>query len=110
MKKVKISISAFLLLTVLSCVSSRSSDSQNQIIGQPIDTPEAFLPPDGVEFDGNSCKSPMTDPQDGTRIIMVTAQGGYGNYRVPDGKYGISGRKLLRLDCSNGKVIGIVRD
>ena len=102
------------LLTILliglaaSCASV--SGGQNTILRQAENTPEAFTPPPGITLDGQSCKSPMIDSRDGTQIIMVSASGGKGNYRVPPGKYGVQKGELLRLDCATGKVLGVVKD
>ncbi|PTX42977.1 hypothetical protein C8P64_1500 [Christiangramia gaetbulicola] len=72
------------------------------------DTPVAFEPKSGVSFDDTSCKSPLVDPRSGVEIIMVVAHDGKGDYRVPSGLYGLSSKELLRINCSNGEVIGIV--
>lgn len=93
-----------------SCGSLKNSEGSYRIIRQAENTPSQFLPPKGVSLDQNSCKSPMIDSVDGTEIIMVTSTSGEGNYRVPQGKYGVQKGELLRLNCSNGKVLGIVKE
>lgn len=58
------------------------------------------------------CRSPMVDPRDGTRLILVQsgpgADGQVGDYRVPEGRYGVRAGELLRLDCGTGRAIGVV--
>ena len=94
---------------LLSCGSMKSSGTFGSIIRPAENAPETFSPPAGVFLDGNSCKSPMIDTRDGTKIIMVSAEDGTGNYSVPEGKYGVGKGEFLRLDCSTGKVLGIVK-
>lgn len=98
------------LILILGCGTSKNSDFKNQIIRQAETVPKSFLPPEGISLDQNSCKSPMFDPVDGTQIIMVTAQDGKGDYKVPEGKYGVQKGELLRLNCATGEVLGIVKD
>jgi len=98
------------LILMVGCGASKNSDFKNRIIRQAETVPKSFLPPEGISLDQNSCNSPMLDPVDGTQIIMVTAQGGKGNYRVPQGKYGVQKGELLRLNCATGEVLGIVKE
>jgi hypothetical protein len=72
--------------------------------------PTSFAPAEGVTLDSDSCKSPMIDTTDGTQIYMVSASGGFGNYRAPEGKYGLEKGELLRLNCKSGEVLGIVKE
>ncbi|QYA26350.1 hypothetical protein G3I01_12815 [Gramella sp. MT6] len=74
------------------------------------DTPVAFEPKPGLSLDDTSCKSPLVDPRSGVEIIMVVSHDGKGDYRVPSGMYGLTGKELLRLNCSTGEVIGIVKE
>lgn len=96
--------------SVAGCGITRSTGDSRVIIRPAEDTPTAFSPPAGVALDGNSCKSPMTDKRDGTQIIMVTSGSGAGNYRVPEGKYGVKSGELLRLNCRTGEALGIVKE
>lgn len=58
---------------------------------------------------GEGCRNPMVDPRDGTRLRLVRAAEGQGDYEVPPGRYGVGPRELLRLACSTGQAVGIVR-
>lgn len=97
-----------LLGLAISCVSSNRSRSSE--ISKPENTPESFSPSPGITLDNQSCKNPMIDNRDGTEIILVSAARGLGNYRVPEGKYGVKKGEFLQLECSTGKVIGIVKE
>jgi hypothetical protein len=62
---------------------------------------------------GAGCKSPMIDPRDRTMLLLQRSAGGKGDYQVEGtfsegGKYGVSSRQLLRIDCDTGKALGIV--
>lgn len=77
------------------------------------DIPGQFVTsPGAVEADTGrapACRNPMVDPRDGSRIVLVNSQGGkVGDYRVPEGRYGVKPGELLRLNCSTGAVVGII--
>ena len=57
--------------------------------------------PDGL------CHSPMVDPSDGTQLVMVHAAGGFADYEVPAGKYGVAEGEVLTIECGTGKPVGI---
>ncbi|MBW2937414.1 hypothetical protein KXJ69_04815 [Aureisphaera sp. CAU 1614] len=110
MKTLKYGIFGALFATLLlGCGTSQKSNSNTHITKQAQDTPEAFVPAQGIALDNASCKSPMIDPRDGTEILMVSAENGFGNYKVTPPKYGVQPGELLRLDCQTGKPIGIVK-
>lgn len=92
-----------------SCSSAVITNPENAILREAENVPDLFLPEEGVELDTKSCKSPMIDPRDNSKIIMVSSKNSMGNYEVPVGKYGVGKGELLRLDCTNGKVLGIVK-
>jgi hypothetical protein len=77
------------------------------------DTPPAFVTEDG-EAAVQTCRSPMIDPRDQTRLRLVRSAvvGGAqrGDYEVPEGKYGVRAGELLRLDCESGESLGIVQN
>jgi hypothetical protein len=75
------------------------------------DVPERFESPAGTSMGNSACLSPLTDPRDGTTIIMQTSFGkeGVGDYVVPGGKYGVENGELLRINCATGEVVGIVK-
>jgi hypothetical protein len=55
------------------------------------------------------CRTPLVDPNDGTRIVLSRAvDGTRGDYAVPEGRYGVGGDDLLRINCKTGGVIGVV--
>ena len=58
---------------------------------------------------GEGCRNPMVDPHDGTKLTLVRSSNGMGDYEVPEGRYGVGKGQLLRLDCSNGRPMGVVK-
>lgn len=56
-----------------------------------------------------SCRNPLFDPRDSTRIVLDRSARGTGDYFVPANRYGVSDGELLRIDCSTGRPLGIVR-
>lgn len=55
------------------------------------------------------CRSPMVDPSDGTKLVMDRAEGGFADYIVPEGKYGVGKDEVLRIECATGRPVGIFR-
>lgn len=104
----KKSIYALFIFSMLSCGTSVPAVS-GDILRQPQNTPDAFNPQQGIGLDPDSCKSPMVDPRDGTEIRMLRSEDGVGDYEVPDGRYGLNRKELLRLYCETGEVAGVVR-
>lgn len=72
-------------------------------------TPDMFLRDDGTPIRGNTCLTPLVDPRDNSQVELVRTMPVHGDYRVTAGKYGLSGTELLRIDCTTGRTIGIVR-
>jgi len=76
----------------------------------PPGAPTRFAPADSTKaLPASGCLSPLKDPQSGTTIILVRSENGVGDYLAPSGAYHIPDGKLLRLDCSSGDVLGLVR-
>lgn len=101
----------FVLFALLvSCATINKSDSASSVVRVALDVPESFQSPDGLSLDRLSCKNPMVDGRNGTKIILVRSVDGKGDYKVPDEMYGVGQGELLRLDCSTGKAIGIVKE
>ncbi len=102
-------LTTILACMLMSCATMTTPDSDN-IIRQPIDAPSNFTLANGMDFEENTCNSPMLDPEDGTELIMVRSWGnGIGDYEVPDGKYGLGKREFLRVNCETGELIGVVK-
>lgn len=100
------------LLFLMGCGGSNvQSRSIKTVLRPATDVPAAFEAPEGISLSADSCKNPLIDPRDGTRIIMQSsfAKEGVGNYEVPAGKYGVKHGELLRINCATGEVLGIVK-
>lgn len=98
---------AALLLVLGACLSVGGGSFPADAVARPATgTPAAFtftVPPSP-----DACRSPALDPQDGTRLVLVRSVHERGDYEVPAGRYGVSDREYLRLDCATGAVIGVV--
>lgn len=98
---------AILLFLMLGCGIFNRSEAEMR---SATEVPERFFPPEGIALDNTACRSPMQDPRDGTTLLMIRSFGdGRGDYQVPNGKYGVRRGELLRINCSTGEVLGIVR-
>lgn len=104
------------LLCLTGCVTQGSVNQQSVTDPSALrDLPDHFLV--GTHTDastsepraGENCRNPMVDPRDGTRLTLVRSGQGRGDYDVPESRYGIGARQLLRLDCATGRVVGLVR-
>lgn len=99
-----------------ACSIGASGSFPSLVTARPAqDVPERFAPADsslllvpGDTIAGDGCRSPMRDPRDGTTLTMQRAQGGYADYEVPAGRYGVGDDELLRLVCNTGLVAGVV--
>ena len=78
---------------------------------QAEDTPSRFVREDGSAPASTVCANPMVDPRNGDRLRLVRQPGGQqADYAVPVvGLYGVRGGELLRLNCTTGRPVGIVR-
>lgn len=100
------------LFFLMACGSSNVENRSMKTVLRPAtDAPAVFEAPAGTTMRNNGCLSPLTDPRNGTRIIMRTSFGeeGMGDYVVPDGTYGVKNGELLRVNCTTGEVVGIVK-
>jgi hypothetical protein len=102
---------ALAALLIAGCSSTVPTGRKEQM-RDAIDVPTHFLvlTPSGaaVEPVPGSCKNPLIDPRDQTRIILVRSAEGRGYYRVPQGRYGVGSRELLLVECGTGRAMGIV--
>lgn len=97
---------AGILLLVMGCSGSRTGDV---MVRTAEDLPAGFETPAGTSWGGNSCYNPIVDPVDGTELILIQSQAGLGDYSVENGKYGVGRGELLRINCTTGEVVGIVK-
>lgn len=109
MKKHFFNVLFILAITAVGC-GSLNNRSQTSVLREANNIPGVFDSPAGGISGSTTCVSPLIDPRDGTELTMVTSFGdGIGDYAVPHGKYGVDRGELLRINCSTGEVIGIVR-
>ena len=107
MKNLSIAVSASLLLA--SCASTGWPTEADAAVVSG--TPDHFLVVEAAsgatsEPSGPACRSPMTDPRDGTRLTLVRSNAGFGDYQPDTQRYGLVGNQLLRINCSNGRPVG----
>ena len=107
MNKVQVS-SCIIMASILLTGCGVSQNPYTSAVRPARDAPDQFNPAPSMVLD-DSCKSPMIDPRDGTELIMVSSQNGVGLYQVAEMKYGLSKGECLKLNCSTGKVLGIVK-
>ena len=109
----KIACAVFSSLFLASCAStSWPTRADSSVIS---DTPDHFLVVDATtgatsEPSGTVCRSPMTDPRDGTRLTLVRSNAGLGDYQPQAQRYGLAGNQLLRIDCNSGRPVGATAD
>jgi hypothetical protein len=102
----KRTITILAIACTLACTARHGATDTAAGLRAPIDPPDNFTTPDPS---GAACRSPMTDPRDGTTLRLVWSSGGLGEYEVPKGRYGVGADEVLRVDCASGKAIGIVK-
>lgn len=104
---------AVTLLILSGCATSHfSADTDTRMAS---DLPDHFLVGTHTGTDttepkpDEGCRNPMVDPLDGTKLELVRSNGEYGDYEVPDNRYDVGRKELLRLECSTGRAVGIVQ-
>jgi len=97
-----------------ACVMSR--ESSNPVpLRAATDVPDHFLVGEATSNETSEpggdlvCRSPLVDPRSGARITLIRSKSGRGDYEVPSGKYGVGEKEVLRIECANGKAIGIFK-
>ena len=92
-----------------ACAStSWPTESDSSVV---TDTPDHFLVVGAAtgaasEPSGTACRSPLTDPRDGTRLTLVRSNAGLGDYQPDNPRYGLAANQLLRINCSDGRPVG----
>lgn len=101
-----------MLPAVLAACAAATTPWSGAALRMAEDTPPAFAPEDGV-MPTTGCRNPLVDPRDQTRLRLVRSaavgSGERGDYEVPAGRYGVGPGELLRIECSTGQPLGIVR-
>ena len=98
---------AILLLVAGACATgTRGNFPADQAARPAVGAPAAFT--FSVPVAGDACRNPALDPRDGARLALVRSSAGRGDYEAPAGRYGVSGREYLRLDCVSGTTVGVV--
>jgi hypothetical protein len=93
------------LAVVQGCVVHRDSNLPTR---EATDCPDSFVAEGQSGAATEGAFSPMLDPRDGTELLLVRSDRGWGDYAVPAGRYGVRKGELLRLSAPGGQVIGIV--
>ena len=104
-------IAVLATLPLAACVSTSWPTAANS--SAISDTPDHFLVVEIAtgttsEPSGPACRSPMTDPRDGTRLTLIRSNAGFGDYQLDTPRYGLVANQLLRINCSNGRPVGAV--
>lgn len=109
MKTIRRPALAAALLALAACASGGEMYPINAPARDAVDAPPRFVFGSGPADAEGGCRTPMTDPRDGTSVRLVRSQGGQiGDYEVPAGRYGVGAGELLRLECGTGRVVGVV--
>lgn len=110
--KLTLALGILSLFGTMGCGSINGGQvSERAIIRPATGITAEFEAAPGVTLGGNTCKSPMIDPADGTEVLMERSfSSGVGEYSVPEGKYGVGRGELLRINCNTGEVLGIVKE
>lgn len=99
------------LVAVTGCSTVRNTlETTPYRVERPAsDLPGQFTLQNGTVNSNAVCQNPLVDPRDKTLLQLVQSDRGEGNYRVPDGKYGVGAGELLRVDCTTGRALGILK-
>ena len=107
-----VATAVLLPLIAAACASTSTFTPDPANLRMAQDAPAQFVTEDGTPPPADSCRSPLIDPRDQTRLRLVRSGsvGGahQGDYEVPEGRYGVRTGELLRIDCASGQALGIV--
>jgi hypothetical protein len=102
-----------LLALLAACAHSTATPWSARELRAAEDTPTAFVTEDGEHPEQGWCRNPLIDPRDQTRLRLVRSaafgDSQRGDYEVPQGRYGVGPRELLRIECATGQALGIVQ-
>ena len=73
---------------------------------EPLDPALRISPGDTLA--GGGCLSPLV-AESGIQAVLARSRSGWGDYRVPEGVFGVARGELIRLECNTGEVVGVVR-
>ena len=100
------------LLLLPACAGARANLPPDEIARPAVGTPARFLFDASAVSDTSDvtdCRTPLLDPQDGSRITRVrSVRDRRADYAVTGGRYGVGPRDLLRINCQTNAVVGIV--
>jgi hypothetical protein len=110
MRPPRLIVPAFVVL-LAACAAMQRGPS-DALLRPAEDTPASFATSDGAT-PADGCRTTVIDPRDQTTLRLArSAQYGMsfrGDYEVAGGRYGVRAGELLRIDCTTGEVLGIVR-
>lgn len=103
----------WLFTATLLCACASTPRSERAPVAILKDDPEHFLvldPANGAmsQPTGPECRSPLVDPRDNTRLLLMRSAGGIGDYQVAPLHYGMHEHQWLRVRCADGKALGII--
>jgi hypothetical protein len=91
---------------------SRSNFPGDDRLRPASDLPTAFEvdspTPSAMAGSAVTCRSPLRDPRNGQRLVMIRSANGRADYQIPSGAYGSRGKELLRVDCRLLTGLGLI--
>jgi hypothetical protein len=105
-------LGVIVMVTLAGC-AAKQAGTHPGTQGAATDVPDHFMAwtADGpVEPQpGGTCRNPLVDPRDETRLTLIRSADGRGDYQPEPLRYGLSAGELLRVDCATGRVVGVVK-
>jgi hypothetical protein len=101
-------VAIFASLLLAACAStSWPTEANSSVIS---DIPDHFLVVETAtgtnsEPSGTTCRNPMVDPRDGTRLTLIRSNGGFGDYQPDTQRYGLAGNQLFRINSMAGRPV-----
>jgi hypothetical protein len=105
-------VGVIVMVSLAGCAAKQASTHPGSQ-GEAADTPDHFMTWTAAgplePQPGGTCRNPLVDPRDGTRLTLIRSADGRGDYEPEPLRYGLKEGQLLRVDCATGRAVGVVK-
>ena len=105
-------LGVLVMVSLAGCAAKQASTHPGSQ-GSAADLPDHFMTSTAAgpvePQPGGTCRNPLVDPRDETRLTLIRSAHGRGDYEPEPLRYGLKEDQLLRVDCATGRAVGVVK-